>query len=155
MASLRVACVRVRDGAQLPTRATAAASGFDLHACLTEPTTLAPGRWLLIPTGVVMAIPEGYEGTVRPRSGLALRHGLGLLNSPGTIDSDYRGEVQVLLMNWGSQDVTIHPGDRIAQIVFQSLPETDLFWADAVPETDRGGGGFGHTGVAPLNQESK
>ena len=152
---LKVGCVRARPGAVLPRQATAGSSGFDLHACLESPITLAPGRWQLIPTGLVLEIPAGFEGTVRARSGLALRHGLGLLNGPGTIDSDYRGEVGVLLMNWGGEPVEIRPGDRIAQLVFQRVPRMTLQWTAAASETARGEGGFGHTGVEPLSEKTR
>jgi len=146
----RVVCRAVRSGAVLPGRMTAGASGFDLHACLDAPMVCAPGRWMLVPTGLVMAIPEGYEGTVRPRSGLALRRGLGVLNSPGTIDSDYRGEVQVILINLGPEAAEIQHGDRIAQMVFQAVPRVEVVWGDLGPETARGPGGFGHTGTAAM-----
>ncbi len=144
-----IVCSPVRPGAILPDRMTAGSSGFDLHACLEEPLRLEPGRWALVPTGLIMAIPPGMEGTVRARSGLALRHGLGLLNGPGTIDSDYRGEVGVLLMNWGPKAVDIQPGDRVAQIVFQTVPPVEVLWAEVDPDTGRGAGGFGHTGNEP------
>ena len=147
---LVVGCVRTRPGAELPRRATAGSSGFDLHACLDQPVTLEPGRWALIPTGLVLEIPPGFEGAVRARSGLALRHGLGLLNGPGTIDSDYRGEVGVLLMNWGTEAVRIQSGDRVAQLVIQPVPSVELQWTASASETTRGSGGFGHTGVERL-----
>jgi len=154
MREVTVECVALRPEALLPERATAGASGFDLHACLPAPQTLEPGRWALIPTGLIFCIPEGYEGTVRARSGLALRHGLGLLNGPGTLDADYRGEVGVLLMNWGPRPVEIRPGDRIAQVVFQAVAPVRLQWAEEAPSTSRGAGGFGHTGVAPRSKEN-
>jgi dUTP pyrophosphatase len=151
--SITIRCAAVRAGAILPQRATPGSSGFDLHACLEEPRRLSPGEWALIPTGLVLEIPEGHEGVVRARSGLALRHGLGLLNGPGTIDSDYRGEVGVLLMNWGRESVEIRDGDRIAQLVIQALPDVALRWAEVRMETARGSGGFGHSGVGPLGKE--
>jgi dUTP pyrophosphatase len=148
-------CLRaLRPQARLPERATAGASGFDLHACLEAPMTLDPGRWALIPTGLVLAIPPGMEGCVRARSGLALRHGIGVLNGPGTIDSDYRGELGVILMNWGAEPFELKPGDRIAQIVFQSVPAVTLEWSE-VGETERGSGGFGHTGTESLGKDLK
>ncbi len=144
-----VSCRALRPDARLPERATAGSAGFDLHACLTEPMTLLPGQRALVPTGLILAIPEGFEGTVRPRSGLALRHGIGLVNSPGTIDSDYRGEVGVIVINWGEAPFLVHPGDRIAQILIQPVVRARMAWGET-PDTARGAGGFGHTGTAPL-----
>jgi dUTP pyrophosphatase len=148
--TLTIGCEAVRPGAILPARATEGASGFDLHACLEEPMTLEAGRWALVPTGLLLAIPPGHEGMVRARSGLALRHGIGILNGPGTIDSDYRGEVGVLLMNWGPEPYQLRPGDRIAQIVFARVPAARVEWCRVDTGTARGAGGFGHTGTAPL-----
>jgi len=126
---------------------SAGASGYDLHAALDEPVTLLPGERRLIPTGLKIQLPYGYEAQVRPRSGLALKHGLTVLNAPGTIDSDYRGEIGVILINLGQEAVTIHRGDRIAQMVIQ--PVTDVRWrmVEQLTVTERGSGGFGHTGV--------
>jgi len=146
---LVIACLRAHPRAVLPERMTAGASGFDLHACLDEPLVLAPGRWAAVPTGLVLEIPPGYEGMVRARSGLAARHGIGVLNGPGTIDSDYRGEVKVLLMNWGEEPFRLEPGDRVAQIVFAAVPPVRVAWAESLGETVRGSGGFGHTGARP------
>ncbi|HEU4752713.1 MAG TPA: dUTP diphosphatase [Armatimonadota bacterium] len=131
----------------LPGYATVHAAGVDLHAAVTEEVTLYPGERCLIPTGIRIALPEGYEAQVRPRSGLAVRHGVGMVNSPGTIDADYRGQVQVILINWGQTPFTIRRGDRIAQMVV--APVTRVAWeeADALPQTARGEGGFGHSGV--------
>jgi dUTP pyrophosphatase len=123
------------------------ASGWDLAACVEEPIRLLPGRWALVPTGIALEIPEGYEAQVRPRCGLAARRGIGILNAPGTIDSDYRGEVCVILMNWGSDDFVVNDGDRIAQLVFARVEAIDLRWTAEVKESDRGDGGFGHTGI--------
>jgi dUTP pyrophosphatase len=120
---------------------------MDLCAHLSAPLVVPPGQRALVPTGLRLAIPEGYEGQVRPRSGLALRHGLTVLNAPGTIDADYRGEVQVLLINLGQEPVTIRPGDRIAQLVIAPVARAELVVAK-LPDTQRGSGGFGHTGVA-------
>lgn len=142
----RVECRPLRAEARLPVRMTTGAAGWDLHACLPEPLRLEPGRWSAVPTGLVMAIPSGLEGVIRPRSGWALRDGIGVLNSPGTIDSDYRGEVQVLLMNWGPRTVEITTGDRIAQIVFQRVTPVQVEWGEVDVSTGRGTGGFGHTG---------
>jgi dUTP pyrophosphatase len=108
---------------------------------------LQPGQRGLVPTGLTVALPAGFEAQVRPRSGLALERGLTLLNSPGTVDSDYRGEIGVILINLGQEAVTIQRGDRIAQLVIHKLPEVALIEVDSLPETDRGPGGFGHTGT--------
>jgi dUTP pyrophosphatase len=131
----------------LPERATAHAAGFDLRACVAGPVTIPAGARLLIPTGLAIALPPGYEGQVRPRSGLALTSGLTLLNSPGTIDADYRGEIGVIVVNHGEAPVTIERGARIAQLVVQRLPEIEIVAVDELPATPRGGSGFGHTGV--------
>jgi dUTP pyrophosphatase len=122
------------------------AAGFDLHAAVAEPVVLAPGERALIPTGFAMAMPRELEAQVRPRSGLAFKHGITCLNTPGTIDADYRGEVKVLLINLGQQPFTIERGERVAQIVFQRVPQVSLEEVSELPETDRGEGGFGHTG---------
>jgi dUTP pyrophosphatase len=148
-----IVCQAVRPGATLPQRMTEGAAGWDLRACLDAPVTLTPGDRNLIPTGLSFAIPEGLEGAIRPRSGLALRHGIGVLNSPGTIDSDYRGEVQIILINWGAEPFVVENGARIAQIVFQRLPGVAVVWG-TVGETDRGAGGFGHTGVGRFEDKS-
>ncbi len=129
---------------ELPRHQTAGAAGMDLRA--DEPVELAPGERALVPTGIAVAIPPGYEGQVRPRSGLALRHGLGMVNAPGTIDSDYRGEVGVILVNWGRETVRLARGERIAQLVVAPVTRAALFEVTELPGTDRGGGGFGSTG---------
>lgn len=134
-------------GATAPTRATPGAAGMDLCAYLPDgPIRIPPGEWERIPTGLHLAIPAGYEGQIRSRSGLALKQGLTVLNSPGTIDSDYRGEVAVILINHGGTPVTIRDGDRIAQLVVCPVPAVELVPADALPPTERGSGGFGSTG---------
>jgi dUTP pyrophosphatase len=135
------------DDLPLPHAATDHAAGFDLRAAVERDLELAPGRRVLVPTGVAIALPPGYEAQVRPRSGLALRHGLTLLNSPGTIDADYRGEIGVILANLGQEPVVVTRGDRIAQLVVQRLPAVRLTETDVLPETQRGAGGFGHTGT--------
>jgi len=122
------------------------AAGFDVHAAVAEPVVLAPGQRALIPTGFAMAMPRELEAQVRPRSGLAFKHGIMCLNTPGTIDADYRGEVKVLLINLGQEAFTINRGERIAQIVFQLVPQVSLQEVDELSETIRGEGGFGHTG---------
>ena len=143
--------VRVRrlphaDGLPLPTYATAGAAGADLHAAVEGGMTIAPGARAAVPTGLVLEIPVGVEGQVRPRSGLARRHGLTVLNSPGTVDADYRGEVQVLLVNLGAEPVTVRRGDRIAQLVIAPVTATEFVDCDVLTASDRGTGGFGSTG---------
>ncbi|SDY47753.1 dUTP diphosphatase [Thermoactinomyces sp. DSM 45892] len=122
------------------------ASGFDLRAAISEMITLEPGKRKLIPTGLAMAMPIGIEAQVRPRSGLALKHGITVLNTPGTIDADYRGEIGVILINLGEEPFEIHRGDRIAQLVFQHVASVKLIEVEQLEETARGTGGFGHTG---------
>jgi dUTP pyrophosphatase len=134
------------DDLPYPAAATPGSAGLDLRACIAQDLALEPGRRALIPTGFSVALPEGYEGQVRPRSGLALRHGLTLLNSPGTIDSDYRGEIAVIAINLGQEPVVIRRGDRIAQLIIARVPRTRLLPVDSLQPTRRGGGGFGHTG---------
>lgn len=130
----------------LPERATAHASGFDLRACVVETIRVEPGQRSLVPTGLAVALPLGYEAQIRPRSGLALRQGLTLLNSPGTIDADYRGEIGVIVINHGQEPVSIARGDRIAQMVVQRVPVVEIVPVDVLPPSERGAGGFGHTG---------
>jgi dUTP pyrophosphatase len=129
---------------ELPRHQTAGSAGMDLRA--DEPVELAPGERKLVPTGIAVAIPPGYEGQVRPRSGLALRHGVGMVNAPGTVDSDYRGEVGVILVNWGQETVRITRGERIAQLVVAPVTRAVLREVTELPQSDRGGGGFGSTG---------
>ena len=130
----------------LPVRMTEHAAGFDLHAAVTESITMQPGEIRLVPCGFAMALPQGYEAQVRPRSGLASRHGITMINSPGTIDADYRGEVQVPLINLGKSAFTIERGMRIAQMVVMPVPDVKLLEVEDLDETRRGKGGFGHTG---------
>jgi dUTP pyrophosphatase len=131
----------------LPSPASPGSSGFDLRAALAAETVLRPGERLLVPTGLVLEIPPGWEGQVRPRSGLALRQGIGVLNAPGTIDSDYRGEVAVILINLGEAPFSLKRGDRIAQLVISPVARVEWEEADALGESERGSGGFGSTGV--------
>ncbi len=131
----------------LPTYATDGASGMDLRAFIDEPVILKPMERRLIPTGLFVQIPEGYEGQVRARSGLAIKHGIGLVNSIGTIDSDYRGELKIPVINFGNESFTINNGDRIAQLVIASYERVTPIMVSELDETDRGEGGFGHTGV--------
>jgi dUTP pyrophosphatase len=132
----------------LPEYRTRGAAGLDLHAAVDVPLTLPAGGRALVSTGLRIALPNGYEAQVRPRSGLAARHGVGLLNAPGTIDADYRGVIQVILINLGAEPFTLRRGDRIAQLVV--APVTRVVWDEqpTLPETERGEGGFGHTGLA-------
>jgi len=134
------------DGLPLPAYATAGSSGVDLAAAVDAPLVLDPGARAAVPTGIALALPEGYEAQVRPRSGLALRHGLAVLNSPGTIDADYRGEVRVILANLGNERVTIARGERIAQLVVVPVSQVAFERVVALPASTRGAGGFGSTG---------
>jgi dUTP pyrophosphatase len=127
--------------------ASDAASGMDLRACVETPIVLQPGETVLVPTGIALAIPEGFEGTVRPRSGLALHHGIGMVNAPGTIDRDYRGEIKVILINWGRKPFCLNRGERVAQLVFSRVWHAELQPVAELDETSRGSGGFGHTGI--------
>lgn len=139
---------RLRESARIPAYQTPGASGLDLCAAMEDgqPVVLPPLGRALVPTGLSTAIPLGYEGQVRPRSGWALKHGITVLNSPGTIDADYRGEIKVLLINLGQEAVTVQPGDRIAQLVIARVEQAVLREVEVLDETARGEGGFGHTG---------
>ncbi|MBI1207392.1 MAG: dUTP diphosphatase [Azospirillum sp.] len=130
----------------LPDYATAGAAGVDLAAAVAAPLTLPPGARALVPTGIALALPQGFEGQVRPRSGLALRHGITVLNSPGTIDADYRGEIGVILINLGDQPVTIERGTRIAQLIVAPVARVGWQPVAMLPASQRGAGGFGSTG---------
>lgn len=132
---------------QLPAYATIQSAGMDLRANLDEPVTLHPMERRLIPTGLHIALPEGYEAQVRPRSGLALKHGLTVLNTPGTIDADYRGEIGVVLINLSQQDFVVNDGERIAQMVIARCEQGELVEVETLDETERGEGGYGHTGT--------
>lgn len=132
---------------ELPQKMSELASGFDLHAAVTDPLILHPGERKLVPTGFAMSMPAGLEAQIRPRSGLALKHGITCLNSPGTVDADYRGEVKVLLINLGQEPFTIRRNDRIAQMVIAYVPDVYIEETDELPDTVRGAGGFGHTGT--------
>jgi dUTP pyrophosphatase len=131
----------------LPSYQSDGSSGLDLRAAVDEAITLQPGEIRLIPTGLSISIPKGYEAQIRPRSGLALRHGLGLVNSPGTIDADYRGEIGVIAINWGKEPLTIKRGDRIAQIVVSKVYRARVEELDELDPTKRGKGAFGHSGI--------
>ena len=131
----------------LPAYETSSSAGMDLRAYLPEgPITLKPMQRTLVPTGLFMEIPEGYEGQVRPRSGLAIKHGITVLNTPGTIDADYRGEVKIILVNLSDTDFVINSGERVAQIVFAKCEQMEVVNVETLSETERGEGGFGHTG---------
>lgn len=131
----------------MPTYATSQSAGMDLRANLEEPVVLHPMERRLIPTGLHIALPEGYEAQVRPRSGLALKHGLTVLNAPGTIDADYRGEIGVVLINLSQEDFTINDGERIAQLVVARYEQVEFSLVETLDETERGEGWYGHTGV--------
>ena len=131
----------------LPTYATALSAGMDLRANIEEDITLLPLQRQLVPTGLHIALPEGYEAQIRPRSGLALKHGITVLNTPGTVDADYRGEIMVLLVNFSSEPFTVKDGERIAQMVIAKHEKVDFELVDTLDETERGAGGYGHTGL--------
>lgn len=132
---------------QLPEYATPQSAGMDLRANIEEPIILKPMQRMLVSTSLFMALPAGYEAQVRPRSGLALKHGITVLNTPGTIDADYRGEVKVLLVNFSDTDFVINDGERIAQMVIAKHETADFIEVEELDETERGAGGYGHTGV--------
>ena len=142
---LNIKCVASK-GAVIPEYKTSGAAGADLCALLDAPLTIPAGRSAMVPTGLFFEIPEGYEVQVRPRSGLAAKNGVTVLNTPGTIDSDYRGEIKVILINLGTSDFTINSGDRIAQMVIAPVIQATYTLTDSLSETERGAGGFGHTG---------
>lgn len=131
----------------LPAKQTSGSAGFDVFAACPGPLTLAPGGRQAVPTGLALAIPEGFEVQVRPRSGLALKHGIVLPNSPGTIDSDYRGELKIIMMNLGEAPFEVKAGDRIAQLVVSRVADAEWDEVENLDDTERAGGGFGHTGV--------
>lgn len=157
MSTIRVAVSRLAHGADLPlpAYATEGAAALDLLAAIAAPVTLPPLGRALVPTGISMALPAGYEAQVRPRSGLALKQGLTVLNAPGTIDADYRGEVGVILVNLSDQDVTLNRGDRIAQLLLSKVER--LAWDEVkeLPASERGSGGFGSTGVSSAHQAAR
>ena len=136
-----------KQGFPLPDYASEGASGMDIRACVEEPVTVNAGQIKLIPTGLALSIPPGYEVQIRPRSGLALKHGIGMVNGPGTIDSDYRGEIGIILINWGEVPFVVRMGDRIAQMVLSKVYRADLQRVEKLDATKRGKGGFGHSGV--------
>lgn len=131
----------------LPAYATIMSAGMDIRAFLEQPITLAPGKRVLVPTGLYIALPVGYEARFQPRSGLALKNGVTLCNSPGCVDADYRGELGAIVINHGDEPFTINNGDRICQMIISQYEQADWVQVDSLPETGRGVGGFGHTGV--------
>ena len=139
--------IRNRSRHEMPAYATPLSAGLDLRANIDEPLTLQPLQRALVPTGLSMALPAGYEAQVRPRSGLALKHGITVLNTPGTIDADYRGEVGIILNNLSAEPFTIHDGDRIAQMVVARCEQAECVGVESLDDTERGSGGFGHSGV--------
>jgi dUTP pyrophosphatase len=147
--SVRIKPLEHYEGLALPAYETAQSAGMDLRAAVAEddPVTIPPGEWRLIPVGIAIALPAGYEAQVRPRSGLAAKHGISCVNTPGTVDADYRGEIRVNLINHGKADFVVNRGERIAQMII--APVTQAVWevADTLDETERGEGGFGSTGV--------
>jgi len=148
MEQIRVPLKRVREGSDLPLpgHMTSHSAGMDLYADLVEDVVLSPGERTLVPTGIAIALPDGYEAQIRPRSGLALKHGISLVNSPGTIDADYRGEISVIVINHGSEPFVIRRGERIAQMVVARFSRVEWQETEELADTLRGGGGFGHTG---------
>lgn len=140
-------CIINRGSQQLPAYATPQSAGMDLRANIEDPITLRPLERRIVPTGLYITLPEGYEAQVRPRSGLALKHGITVLNSPGTIDSDYRGEIGVLLINLSDTPFVINAGERIAQMVVARHEQAELIEVEELDDTERGAGGYGHTGV--------
>ena len=146
MSAVTVQICRLRDDANVPQYMTDHAAGLDLCAALDQSVTLLPGERTLVPTGLAMSIPVGFEGQVRPRSGLALHKGVTLVNSPGTIDADYRGEIGVIMINHGDHPFVIDHADRIAQLLIAPVTHATLQVVDTLNETQRGAGGFGHTG---------
>jgi dUTP pyrophosphatase len=144
---VNVRIVKKNPRAQIPRYESAGAAGADIRACLEEPALIAPMQQVRLSTGLVLEIPRGYEAQIRPRSGLADRAGLTVLNSPGTIDSDYRGELEILLINLGSRPFTVNDGDRIAQMVIAPVVQAVMTEGVSISETDRGIGGFGSTGI--------
>lgn len=154
--TVRLRLLRPEEGPLEPPRyQTTGAAGMDLAAAVVQPIVIAPGDRARVPTGFAMEIPPGYEGQVRPRSGTAAKHGLTVLNAPGTIDCDYRGELQVLLVNLGREPFTVNRHDRIAQLVIAPVVQASVEWVDALGETARGAGGFGSSGMDAKRKQEK
>lgn len=146
-------CVKGPTDVPIPRYMSQGAAGMDLAVAGETQIRISPGSRALVPTGIRISLPAGYEGQIRPRSGLALEHGLTVLNSPGTVDSDYRGEIKVVLANLGQQEVTINPGERVAQLVIAPVVRVEWKVVDDLPPTSRGDGGFGHTGQRGADRE--
>ena len=146
MNKINIKCI-ANPGAVVPEYKTSGAAGADIYALVEEPVVIPAGKYAMVPTGLFFEIPEGYEVQVRPRSGLAAKNGVTVLNTPGTIDSDYRGEIKVMLINLGDKDFTVNTGDRIAQMVIAPVTQASFEITDSLSATERGAGGFGSTGV--------
>lgn len=144
--AVRVKRLRESEGVTIPAYMTTHAAGVDLHAAIDAPIHLQPGARVLVPTGLAIELPDGYEAQIRPRSGLAFKHGISLVNTPGTIDPDYRGEISIIVINHGSETFVINAGERIAQMVIAPFIRAVFAEVDSLTETGRGSGGFGHTG---------
>jgi len=145
--TLRVQRLKGNEDIALPSYETEGASGLDLRAAVNGEVTLRPGEITLVPTGLAISLPQGYEAQVRPRSGLALKYGVGMVNAPGTVDADYRGEIGIILINWGREPFVIKRGDRIAQMVITRVSRAEVLEVERLEPTARGGGGFGHSGI--------
>jgi len=145
--TVRIKRLEAQEDIPLPAYETSGSAGMDLRAAVKEKILLVPGEIRLVPTGLAISIPPGYEAQIRPRSGLALRYGLGLVNSPGTIDSDYRGEIGLIMINWGTDPVEIKRGDRIAQMIITKVHRAEIVQVEDLDSTARGEGGFGHSGL--------
>ena len=146
-AKMQIQRIKGNEDLPLPKYMSSGASGMDLYAAVTEPLVIPSKEVAMVPIGIRIALPEGYEAQVRPRSGLAAKHGIGVLNSPGTVDSDYRGEIRIVLFNFGKEPFTVNRGDRVAQMVIARVEKVELIEKDHLEDTTRGSGGFGHTGL--------
>jgi dUTP pyrophosphatase len=142
---IEVKIQKINKSSKLPHRMSAHAAGYDLYSCHQQNIILKKGDITLVPTGIAISLPAGYEAQIRPRSGLAIKHGIGVLNAPGTIDADYRGEIKIILFNYGKEDFIITPGTRIAQMIIAKHEIVDFTVTEELDETTRGSGGFGHT----------
>ena len=142
---LKIKIQKINELAKLPKSMTEHAAGYDLYSCNEEDMVIKSGEVVLIPTGIAISLPAGFEAQIRPRSGLAIKHQIGVLNSPGTIDADYRGEIKIILFNFGKDDFVVAPHTRIAQMVIARYESIDFIITDQLDDTDRGSGGFGHT----------
>lgn len=147
MRKIKVKITRLRKSARLPEYATIGSAGMDIYADVDSDVVIKPGEVKLIPTGIAIELPDGYEAQIRPRSGLAFKYGITLLNAPGTIDSDYRGEIKIIMINLGKEDFVVKRGDRIAQMIVSKFEKVEWEEVEKLGETERGEGGFGHTGL--------